>query len=101
MCRSDRVYWLDGYVQRQHETGDPDQREGLVNTLGAYLGQCIIETYGGIWARVDGVLCVAFDAKNDANPFAKVAKHLENGREDSCLSFFTAIPSVFKKVLRS
>jgi hypothetical protein len=39
---------------------------------------------------------VRFDAKNAAFPFAKVAKQLENGSADSVLSFFTAIPMVFR-----
>ena len=29
--------WLDGYIQRQHEQGDPAKRDGLVSTLGSFL----------------------------------------------------------------
>jgi hypothetical protein len=90
------VRWLDGYIQRQHEAGDPTSRDGLVNTLGSFLGECIIRSFGGEWAYVDGSWCVRFDAKNAVFPFAKVAKQLENGSADSVLSFFTIIPMVFR-----
>jgi hypothetical protein len=45
------VRWLDGYIQRQHEQGDPADRPGLVSTLGSYLGECIIRSFGGKWAQ--------------------------------------------------
>jgi protein-S-isoprenylcysteine O-methyltransferase Ste14 len=89
------VRWLDGYVQRQHEQGDAARRPGLVDTLGAFLGECIVRTHGGAWARADGAWCVRFDEANAAFPFAKVAKQLESGAGDSVLSFFTAIPTLF------
>lgn len=89
------VQWLDGYIQRQHEPGDPKIRRGLVSTLGSYLGECIIQSFGGEWANLDGTWGVRFDDRNAAFPFAKVAKHLENGASDSVLSFFTAIPLLF------
>ena len=58
------VRWLDGYIQRQHEGGDPASRDGLINTLGSFLGECIIRNFGGEWACVDGSWCVRFDEKN-------------------------------------
>ncbi len=91
------VRWLDGYIQRQHEQGNPANREGLASTLGSYLGECIIESYGGAWAEVDGSWCVRFDERNAACPFAKVGKQLEYGAEDSVLSFFTLIPVLFRR----
>jgi hypothetical protein len=90
------VRWLDGYIQRQHEAGDPASRDGLVNTLGSFLGECIIRSFAGEWAQVDGSWCVRFDERNAVFPFAKVAKQLENGSADSVLSFFTFIPIVFR-----
>lgn len=91
------VEWLDGYITRQHEQGDPGNFAGLVSTLGSFLGECILHTYGGQWANDEHGWCVRFDAKNCAYPFAKVEKHLQNGPEDSVLSFFDTIPLLFKK----
>lgn len=90
------VRWLDGYIQSRHEQGDPAERDGLVNTLGSFLGECIIRSFGGAWGELDGSWCVRFDERNAAFPFAKVRKQLENGRVDSVFSFFTAIPAVFR-----
>jgi len=90
------VRWLDEYIQRQHESGDSANREGLVSTLGSFLGECITGSFGGHWAEVEGTWAVYFDDCNCAYPFAKVAKQLENGQEDSVLSFFSAIPLVFQ-----
>ncbi|HEV3384644.1 MAG TPA: hypothetical protein VG097_07505 [Gemmata sp.] len=90
------VRWLDGYIQRQHEQGNPANRDGLVSTLGSYLGECIIQCFGGQWAEIDGAWCVQFSEGNAAYPLTKVRKQLENGAGDSVLSFFTAIPVLFR-----
>jgi len=91
------VRWLDAFIQRHHEKKDPELNRSLVSTLGSYLGECIIQTFGGSWAQVDGSWAVRFDERNAAFPFAKVAKQLDNGAEDSVLSFFTMTPILFKK----
>lgn len=93
----DGVRWLDEFIQDQHEQGDPADRRALVNNLGSYLGECIVRSFGGEWAEVDGSWCVRFDDRNAAYPFAKVRKHLENGAGESVLSFFTLIPVVFRR----
>ena len=89
------VEWLDGYVTRQHESGDPDKVVGLVSTLGSFFGACIVNTYGGEWAEGEDGWCVRFDEKNAVFPFSKIDKHLRNGPEDSVLSMFDTIPIVF------
>ena len=96
-CDEAGVRWLDGYIQRQHEQGDPSTRDGLTSTLGSFLGECIIQGFGGAWAQDNGSWCVRFDDRNAAFPFAKVAKQLENGREDSVLAFYSLIPVLSKR----
>lgn len=91
----DGVRWLDGFVQRRHEQGDPAERARLVSTLGSYLGECIIRSFGGEWAEIEGTWCIRFDDRNAAYPFAKVAKQLERGAEESVLGLFAAIPMLF------
>lgn len=91
------VEWLDGFITRQHEQGDPGSLAGLVSTLGSFFGECIIRTHGGQWSDGEYGWCVRFDEKNCAYPFAKVEKHLQNGPEDSVLSMFDLIPVLFKQ----
>ena len=89
------VRWLDGYVQRLHERGDTELNAKLVSNLGSFLGECIIRSYGGVWAEIDGQWGVQFDERNAVYPFNKVSKQLESGSDDSVLSLFTMIPVVF------
>ncbi|MBS0204773.1 MAG: hypothetical protein JSS49_17850 [Planctomycetes bacterium] len=97
---SDPIYHglLDGFVTRQHEQGDPNNVKGLANTLGSFFGECIVQTYGGEWSEDENGWCVQFNEKNAVYPFAKTAKHLRNGPEDSVLSMFDTIPLVFKDI---
>lgn len=89
------VEWLDGYIQRQHEFGNPENHEALANTLGSFFGECIINTYGGDWTHTEYGWGIGFDNGNAAFPFAKVAKQLENGANDSVLGMFNSIPVLF------
>ena len=84
------VQWLNSFIQQLHEEGTLPSEE-LVSALGSYLGECIIACFGGQWSQVNGVWCVKFDDRNVAYPFAKVAKQLEHGSEDSVLGFFDAV----------
>lgn len=92
--------WLDGYIQRQHEKGDPATFHGQMNTLGAFFGECIIRNIGGEWARNEEyeTVWVRFDDNNGAFPFNKVKKHLHNGAEegDSVLGMYESL-SVMRK----
>lgn len=89
------VLWLDDYIQRQHEHGDPQNHEGLINTLGSFFGECIIATYGGEWQQTEYGWGITFGNQNAAFPFAKVAKQLENGSDDSVLAMFDSTPVLF------
>lgn len=93
------VAWLDGYIERQRARAEITAKvvDGLVNTLGSYLGECIIHSYGGYWENEEGHWRVSFDDQNAAYPFAKVAKQFQNGSEDSIRSFFETIPLVFAR----
>lgn len=93
----DAVVWLDGYIARQHEQGDPDNVDGLVSTLGSFFGECLVQTYGGDWHQDELGWGVRFSDQNVVFPFSKVRKQLENGAGDSTLSFFDTIPVLFKR----
>lgn len=93
------VRWLEGYIERQRAREPaPDFIRKLSTVLGCYLGECIIQTYGGHWSDDEQYgLCVAFDERNAAFPLAKVQKQLENGTDagDGIYGFFTSIPVLF------
>jgi hypothetical protein len=91
------VAWLDGYVERQRARPDmtPELTNGLVSVFGSYLGECVINCYGGYWEEEAGEWRVSFDSENAVYPFAKVRKQFEGGPGDSIKSFFEVIPAIF------
>ena len=90
------VKFLEDFIERNKVEFSQDEWGGLINSCGAFLGQSVIENYGGEWVQeADGNVSVAFDEKNKVFPFAKVSKQFENGLTDSIHSFFTVIPTVF------
>jgi hypothetical protein len=95
---SDSVKWLDGYIERVRSGMDESQIHGLSNTIGAFLGECIISHYGGSWRQSDdGSWGVFFDEQNIVFPFAKAYKQLANGHEDSIFGMYNIIPVVFNR----
>ena len=99
------VEWLEGYIERLRKSGEFDDVEvknKLISVFGSFLGECVVRCYGGTWRQDDaGVWCVAFNDDNMVFPFAKIAKQMENGMEDSIVSFFTVIPIIFKDLPRA
>jgi hypothetical protein len=63
-----------------------------VNSLGSFLGECIIANAGGSWRWSDEhqTWSVAFSDNSHAFPFVKVSKLFANGLEggESILSFY-------------
>ena len=90
----DSVAWVERFVERHRAGLAPGDEipEGLVNCLGAFLGECIVRATGAQWTRgeQDGSWSVQFPNGSGAFPFAKVWKQFENGLEggDSILSFY-------------
>jgi hypothetical protein len=91
------IKFVEGFIERNKATLPEEDWNGLINSCGAFIGQTIIENYGGKWEKeADGTLAVAFNDANKVYPFAKVRKQFDNGLEDSVYSMFTMIPIVFK-----
>jgi hypothetical protein len=96
------VKFMEGFIERNKLEIPEAEWDGLINSCGAFLGQCVIENYGGEWKRdEDGHTGVSFDDRNWVFPFAKVSKQFENGLGDSIYSFYTLIPVVFKVKLKA
>ncbi|MEO3876292.1 hypothetical protein ABGB18_46645 [Nonomuraea sp. B12E4] len=75
------VEWVEGFIERWRSAGAGlEQIDGLVSTLGSYLGACVIAATGGRWDKSDdhgwGVL---LPNGGTAFPFAKVRKQLRDG----------------------
>jgi len=90
------IEWLEGFIERQRTREDinQDKIDGMISTLGSYLGETIIRCHGGKWKNVDGQWCVQLNEGGSAFPFNKVRKQFANGREDSIGSFFDVIPKL-------
>ena len=95
---AESVEWLDGFIERQRarpEFADEGAAEGMTQTLGSFVGECVIACHGGEWREMDGSWAVDFGGGNAAYPFNKVRKHFANGAQDSVLSWFETIPVIF------
>lgn len=91
------VKYLEGFIEQTKSQIAKDEWSGLVTSCGAFLGQCIIEQYGGEWSTEEnGQISISFDENNKVFPFSKVSKQFDNGLEDSIYSFYTVIPKIFK-----
>ncbi|MDQ3753879.1 MAG: hypothetical protein M3371_04015 [Acidobacteriota bacterium] len=94
------VEWLSGYIERIRLNLDESSIDGLTNSIGSFLGECVIANYGGEWRESEGTWGIFFSGRNDrsaAFPFNKVRKQLLNGAEDSILSFYDVLPIVLGK----
>lgn len=93
------VEYLEGFIERQRERWSKDgKKEGLINSLGSFLGECMIKNYGGGWEE-DKELgwCIKFNGGEKAFPFNKVKKQFDNDIGDSIFSFYRIIPDLLKK----
>jgi hypothetical protein len=88
------VAWVEGLIVRHRARPDFDSTivNNLVNTIGSFLGECIIANAGGSWRWSDEneTWSVAFSDNSHALPFVKVSKLFANGLEggESILSFY-------------
>jgi len=97
----DGVRWLDQYIDGQRENAAPEVKDQLPNTLGAFLGECIRQTFGGQWIQDEMGWAVRLNEKLTLYPFNKVKKQLANPEGDSVLSLFTTIPALLQRTSKS
>jgi hypothetical protein len=88
----DSVALVDQFIERERGQRDLSAGApvGLVNTFGAFLGECIIATTGGVWTwnEQQEDYGIVFTSGAQAFPFAKVRKQFIHGRQDSILGFY-------------
>jgi hypothetical protein len=92
------IEYLEDFIERVKPNYENRDATGVINSIGAFLGQCIIINYGGAWGIDDESErdCVLFDERTKIFPFAKTAKQFSNGLEDSIHSFYRAIPTILE-----
>ena len=91
------VKFIEEYIEQRKGSIHRMQKKSFIDSIGAFLGQCIIETYGGEWTydEKNKVNCVAITDVQLVYPIGKVMKQFENGLEDSVYSLYNVIPVVF------
>ena len=90
---SESIEWIDGYINRYGvKLYAIKKGDGMVHMFGSFLGETIINVYGGEWHLNKDKLGIKFDNNSWAFPFAKTYKQFENGPEDSIYSFFKMVP---------
>jgi hypothetical protein len=94
------VRWLDGFIQRRHDGGTRDDPDGLSDTLGSFLGECIARSYAGRWQETEHGWAVIVDGDLAVFPFNKVHKHLADGAAESVLSLYTGVPALIAHTSR-
>ena len=88
------VQRLDAFIEGQRAGIKDEEREGVVKALGCFLGQCLVDTYGGTWAAgPDGTTGVGINGNHFFNPFFRVSQQLALGRQEAVTAFFASIPA--------
>jgi len=87
------VQVLDTFIEGQRDTLSAAEKEGVVTALGCFLGECLVQTYGGTWAQgPDGTTGVGINQSSFFNPFYRVAEQLEKGAAESVVAFLAGVP---------
>jgi hypothetical protein len=84
---------LAEFIEGQRPTLKAADRQGVVMALGCFLGQCLVQTYGGTWAQgPDGTTGVGINQTSFFNPFYRISQQLDKGQPESVAAFFASIP---------
>ena len=84
---------LANFIQAQRGQLGAAERPGVVLALGCFLGQCLVQVYGGEWATgKDGTTGVGLATRFFFNPFHLVDAQLNEGESASVAAFFASVP---------
>ena len=89
----DSVAWVEGYIERMRPRANFNDGSwnGLIDSIGSFLGECILARTGGSWQFSDDQRwSISFASGGCAFPMTKVAKQFENGLDggDSIVGFY-------------
>ena len=97
---AESVRWVDGFIERQRQRPGFSATDvnGLVQTLGSFLGEALVACTDGQWAwdAEQQAIGIAFPSGNFVYPFNKVRKQLTNGRAagDSIAGLFDTVQAM-------
>ena len=93
--------WVEDYLESNRGKFSEHEFKSLIQLVGAYLGECIRQKYGGSWNQKEGAWGIFFDNKTAAFPFAKAQKFMQDGLAagDSITGFFDIVPLILNKSL--
>ena len=87
------VQQLAEFIEAQRSALAVADRQSVTTALGCFLGQCLVEAYGGTWAQgPDGTTGVGINQKHFFNPFFRVAEQFDKGWPESVAKFFASVP---------
>ena len=91
------VKFIEEFIEKNKNSFEKEEWDGIINGLGCFIGQCIINNFGGQWEveKETGSVAVRFSDNNKAYPLTKVSKQFHNGLEDSVTSFYRHVPILF------
>ncbi len=90
---AEAVQRLDEFIEVQRPIIKETDRQGVITALGCFLGQCLVQTYGGTWAQdPQGTTGVGINSNAFFNPFYRVSEQLTQGPAQSVAAFFAAVP---------
>jgi hypothetical protein len=93
VCNKVGLQQVEEFLERKSEA----EQQQYVLRVGAYLGDCIIKSYGGEWIEYEpGIWGVKLSDKNFVFPIGKVQKFVDDPTSDSFSSLYAMIPIVFK-----
>ncbi|KAA9332123.1 hypothetical protein F0P96_11585 [Hymenobacter busanensis] len=88
------VQRLETFIEEQRPLLTKETTQGVVVALGAFLGECLVQSFKGEWASApDGTTGVGIRGDLFFNPFFRVAMQLEKGLSESVVGFFASMPA--------
>ncbi len=91
------VLWLESHLERLKQTGafKGPARDKLISVFSSFLGECVVNCYGGEWRKRDGSWGILFRGDDLALPFAAIAAQIDQGKSFGIGSFFDLLPITF------
>ncbi|MCR9248915.1 MAG: hypothetical protein NXI20_00770 [bacterium] len=74
-----------------------EEQKGMIMHVGSYFGECVIESYGGVWSRHEsGSWGIEISEGKFIFPINKVLKFVEEPNVDSFSSMYAMIPYIIE-----